>query len=222
MHEHLYERVFEHGAGSLSDEQLLRVLLRSGSQTVPLANTVAGLLAAYPHLARLDHADGARLTAISGIGLSKAVGIIASLELGLRVSAQEGLRYGEVKTIDEIGSRLVKQLRGIKQERFIAIFLDARLAVIEQATMALGGMSAAEADPRVVFTKALRVNASYLVLAHNHPSGDPEPSVADISVTARFIEAGVVVGVSVLDHLVIGQSTYHSFAQNDEGLNFFK
>lgn len=222
MHERLYERVFEHGASNLADEQLLRVLLRSGSQTVPLAKTVAGLLTAYPHLARLDHADGAHLTTIPGIGLSKAVGIIASLELGLRVSAQEGLRYGEVRTIDELGSRLIKQLRGIKQERFIAIFLDARLAVIEQATMALGGMSAAEADPRVVFTKALRVNASYLVLAHNHPSGDPEPSVADVSVTARFIEAGAVVGVTVLDHLVIGQSTYHSFAQNDEGLNFFK
>ncbi len=222
MSEGLYERVFAHGASGLDDEQLLRVLLRSGSQAVPLTATVAALLQAYPHLARLDHASGVQLATIPGIGLSKAVGIIAGLELGLRVSAQEGLRYGEVRSLAELGGRLVKQLRGVKQEQFIAIYLDARLAVIEQATMALGGLSAAEADPRVVFAKALRLNASHLIIAHNHPSGDPTPSGADIDVTARFIEAGAIIGVVVLDHLVIGQAHYHSFAQNDEGLNFFK
>lgn len=222
MHEGLYERVFAHGAGGLSDEELLRVLLRSGSRSAPVRATAQALLSLYPQLAHLDAADGAALTVVAGIGMSKAVGLIAAIELGARVAAQDRVRFGEVRTLDGLARQMMHQLGGLKQERLLAIYLDARLAVIEQVTVAIGGVSEAVADPRVVFTQALRLNASFVILVHNHPSGHPDPSAADVDMTARFIEAGQIVGVTVLDHLIIGGEGYHSFAQTDERLNFFK
>ncbi|WP_390408255.1 RadC family protein [Lacticaseibacillus jixiensis] len=221
MHFNLYERVAAHGAGPLEDGELLRVLLRSGSGTTPLTKTVAAVLAAYPRLANLNTATVADLTALPGIGLSKAVGLIAALELGQRVVAQQAARFGTVASSEAIGARLIRQWQGVSQEQVLAIYVDSQLQVIAEAIVAVGGQDAATIDPRVVFAQALRHNAAALLLAHNHPSGLVTPSAADALTTERFAQGGALLGISLLDHLIIGHKHYYSFAQHHR-LNYSK
>ncbi|MFD1483703.1 DNA repair protein RadC [Lacticaseibacillus baoqingensis] len=218
----LYERVAAHGASGLSDAELIQVLLRSGNGQVPIQATVAAILTQWPALNGLAQATVPDLLALSGIGLSKAVGLVAGVEFGQRVWTQTTLRYGTVVSVQALAAHLMQRLRGQTREVMLTLYLDTKLQVIQEATTALGGLDAATADPRVVFAEALRQNASCLILAHNHPSGDPTPSQADKAVTKRFIQAGQLLGISVYDHLVIGNNQYYSFADHLEDLNFFK
>lgn len=218
----LYERVAAHSAGGLSDAELMQVLLRSGTASVPVQETVAMLLARWPALNGLAQANVAQLTAIPGIGLSKAVGLVAGIEFGQRVWSQTTLRYGAAVSSEALGGHLVRRLRGQRREVMLTAYLDTQMRMIQEATTALGGLDAAAADPRVVFASALRQNAGRLIIAHNHPSGDPTPSSADVDVTARFVAAGQLLGIQVVDHLVIGNGSYYSFAEHDEDLSFFK
>lgn len=221
MHLGLYERVAAHGAGPLADQELLQVLLRSGSGSTPVAQTITALLAAYPRLAQLDTATVPELTALPGIGLSKAVGLIAALELGQRVVAQSTARFGTAASSETIGRRLIRRWQGVAQEQVLAIYVDSQLQVISETVVAVGTRDAAAIDPRIVFAEALRQNAAALLLAHNHPSGQVTPSTADAQTTARFAQGGALLGIALLDHLIIGHKRYYSFAQHHR-LNYSK
>lgn len=216
------ERLLANGAQVLSDEELLRVLLRSGTQTVPLTQTIRTLLARYPGFSGLGPTSTEALLAVPGIGLSKATVLTASLEFGRRVTQRQTLRYGTVTSTQEIGAALTKRLGGQTQEFSIGILMDVKNAVIQELEIARGGVDTAVVDPRVVFRAALLANASKVILVHNHPSGDPRPSPADTAVTERFIKAGEFIGVVFLDHIIVGATDYYSFRQHGQHLKLFK
>lgn len=218
----LYERIVQNGASALSDAEVYRVLLRSGTKQVPMAQSVAQLLGTFPDFQGLNLVDAKQLMQISGIGLSKAAGLLAAIEFGRRVVEQGTKRYGEVLSVESLADELMPRLGPSPQEHVLAFLLDTQLKLIQEMPVALGGLAQADAEPRVVFSQALRVHAASLILVHNHPSGNVTPSQADVLVTTRFVQAGELIGVAVLDHVIIGAHDYYSFASHHQGLNFFK
>lgn len=218
----LYERIVQNGASALSDAELLRVLLRNGSHQAPMAQIVADVLGEFPDFSGLSLADAKQLMAIVGIGLSKAAGLLAAIEFGRRAVAQSTKRYGDVLSVESVANELMPRLGPSAQEHVLAFLLDTQLRLIQEMSVALGGLAQADAEPRVVFSQALKVHAASLILVHNHPSGKVTPSQADIAVTSRFVAAGRLLGIEVLDHVIIGAQDYYSFASSPEGLNFFK
>lgn len=218
----LYERIVKNGASALSDAELLQVLLRNGSKSAPMPQIVAAVLGAFPDFKGLNLADAKQLMAISGIGLSKAAGMLAAIEFGRRVVEQSTKRYGEVLSVESLAAELMPRLGASSQEQVLAFLLDNQLQLIQEMPVALGGLTQAQVEPRVVFSQALKVHAASLILVHNHPSGNVSPSRADRAVTKRFVEAGQLIGIRMLDHVIIGAHDFYSFAGDREGLNFFK
>ncbi|WP_125707211.1 RadC family protein [Lacticaseibacillus porcinae] len=218
----LYERIVKNGASALSDAELYRVLLRNGSKGTTMAQTVAELQGRFPDFRGLNAVDAELLMTFAGIGLSKAAGLLAAIEFGRRVMEQSTKRYGEVLSVESLAEELMPRLGASPQEHVLAFLLDTQLKLIQEMPVAVGGLTQADAEPRVVFSQALKVHAASLILVHNHPSGHVLPSQADIDVTARFVQVGELIGVSVLDHVIIGAHDYYSFASHHQGLNFFK
>lgn len=216
------ERLLAHGPQVLSDAELLAVLLRSGNGAVTVDATIQALLTRFPGLSGMAEMKAAELLAVPGIGPSKATSLSAGVELGQRVSRRAYERFGTVASSHSLGQRMLRRFAGVGQEHMLVLLLDVKNAVIQEVEAARGGVDAAMVDPRVVFRAALAVNASRMILVHNHPSGDPRPSAADQALTERFIAAGELLGVTVLDHLIIGASEYFSFAQKSEDLRFSK
>lgn len=215
------EQVLAHGASSLSDRELLQVVLNSGNK-VALRQTLDILFGLYPHLQGLLTALPEALMAVPGIGQHKAALVLAAVELGQRALRASTMRAGQVTTSAAVAKHMQQRLMGLAHEVIIAVFLDTKNQIIQEQTVAQGGFDQAVADPRVVFGAALRANASKVLLVHNHPSGDATPSQADISVTRRFYDAGGLLGVALLDHVIVGTHDYYSFRQHDASLRIFK
>ncbi|WP_179395248.1 RadC family protein [Lacticaseibacillus absianus] len=206
------EALRAHGAKALTDEALLRVLLGSSSGATPLTATTTALTARYPQLVELAHVGVDQLMALPGLGPGKAALLCAAVELGRRVQVRQRLRHGQVVSSAGLGRSMSARLAGEAQEVLVAVLTDVKNAVIAERVVARGGLDRAMADPRVVYREALLVNAAKLILVHNHPSGDPTPSPADRELTQRFVAAGAVVGIPLLDHLVVGGASFYSFA----------
>ena len=213
------ELLRDHGAKTLTDAELLMVVLGSGSQVASLAEVAGGSTAAYPGLAGLATAPVRDLMQVRGLGLAKAASVSAAAEIGRRVLERQSLRVGDYADLSELAEHLMVRFSGVTQEVIIVIFLDTQNRVIQETEVARGGMDSAVVDPRVVFRQGLLVNAAQLILAHNHPSGVTVPSEADIAVTERFIGAGQLMGMALADHLIIGAHNYYAFSEHPDALS---
>ncbi|WP_204123220.1 RadC family protein [Lacticaseibacillus mingshuiensis] len=207
------EKLLANGPGVLSDEELLAVLLGAGSKAVPLRQTIAELLARFPNLAGFDQAAATELLRVPGIGLSKATLLAAAAEFGTRVQRRQYFRFGQILSSQTLGETMIRRFRGVGQEVILILLLDVKNKVIQELEIARGGLDAAFADPRVIFRAALVAKASKLILVHNHPSGDSQPSENDRDVTDRFTTAGAMIGIDLLDHVIVGADDFYSFAQ---------
>jgi DNA repair protein RadC len=205
-----------HGVASLSDAELIALLLGTGSQLMPVAVLAAQLLERAGGLRGLARSSLAELEAVPGIGSSKASRLLAALELGVRVQSQPFLRARPLTSSGDVFAALGPRFRSETCEHFLAIALDAKNHPLCELAIARGGLLACSVTPSDVFRPVLRAAAVSVVFVHNHPSGDPVPSEADITITERLWRAGELLGVSVLDHIVLGRDGYYSFA--DEGV----
>ena len=198
------EKLIQRGAAALSDAELLAIFLRTGTQGKTAVDLARELLDRYGSLRALleDDADG--FCANHGLGLAKFAQLQAVLEMAKR-HLQERLRRGDAFT-DPAGARqfLQQQLRHRDVEIFACLFLDTRHRLIEFSELFSGTIDGASVHPREVVKKALALNAAAVILAHNHPSGIAEPSVADQRITQRLKDALALVDVRVLDHIVVG------------------
>ncbi len=198
------EKLIQRGAAALSDAELLAIFLRTGTQGKTAVDLARELLDRYGSLRALleDDADG--FCANRGLGLAKFAQLQAVLEMAKR-HLQERLRRGDAFT-DPAGARqfLQQQLRHRDVEIFACLFLDTRHRLIEFSELFSGTIDGASVHPREVVKKALALNAAAVILAHNHPSGIAEPSVADQRITQRLKDALALVDVRVLDHIVVG------------------
>lgn len=206
------EKMIKQGAAALTDAELLAILLRTGTKeksALVLARDIVTLN--QEKLLFLEQCDVNSFCQIKGIGQTKAVTIVAALELGRRVSMSEISNLSMIKTPHEAAKIFVPLLRSEKKEQLYVMLLNIKNKLLGVERISLGTLNSTLAEPRDVFALAMSKNAAALILAHNHPSGDPTPSADDKSTTERMIEAGDVLGIKVLDHIIVGAGRYYTF-----------
>ena len=209
------ERLLEEGPESLTEAQLLAILLRVGRHKTSAVGVGRDLLKRVGGLQGLANRSVQELCAVPGIGPAKVAQIMAAIELGKRVLATPLTKGTVIANSQTVFEHYYPLLRDLRREVFKVILLDAKHAVIREKTVSEGSLTSSLVHPREVFNEAVRESAAAVIFLHNHPSGDPKPSKEDRALTARLQDAGDILGVQVLDHVVIGDGRYVSFA--DEG-----
>ncbi|NBK93288.1 JAB domain-containing protein [bacterium 1XD21-13] len=207
-----YEKCLSCGAGALSDTELLAVMMRTGTvgeTACELAGKILNL-PGYQGLTGFGRIPLERLLKLKGVGKVKAVQLKCAAELASRMAkarAGERLCFGNPATIADY---FMEELRYEEQEQLIVLFLDTRNRLLKEKLMFKGTVNASIVSPREIFLEALEMHAVYIVLVHNHPSGDPSPSQEDIRMTERIYQSGELLGIRLVDHVIIGDCRYYS------------
>ena len=209
------ERLAALGPEALADAELLALLLRTGGAGRDALALSARLLAVHGGLAGLATAATSELARVPGMGPAKSATLVAALELGRRIAARR-LRSGDpVRGPADVFRHFHARLRDVRYERFLLLLLDGRHRMLREVVISQGTLTASLVHPREVFRPALREAAAAVVLVHNHPSGDPTPSREDREITERLVEAGDLIGIPVLDHVVVAERGWASL--RDQG-----
>jgi len=206
------EKLLARGACILSDAELLAIFLGSGLRGRDAVATARELLAEHGPLRTLLQRPPKELQRLRGLGPARACALTAALELGQRLLQAELERGAALSDPQSAGRYFAQRLRGLPQEVFAALFLDTRHRVIAFEELFQGSLDGAEVHPREVVRRALGHNAAAVIVAHNHPSGNPEPSAADRAVTVRLKQALALIDLRLLDHFVIGDGEPVSLA----------
>jgi len=207
------ERLEQYGPESLSTAELLAIVLRVGSRGESAVRLAERLLSEFDGLAGIARARIPQLSALPGVGLAKAAQLQAAFELGKRLATSVDGPKAVVRGASDAAALVMEDLRHRQQECLGAIFLDTRNQVICVRILTVGTLTGSPAHPREVFREALAQGCASLIVCHNHPSGDPTPSKDDISLTARLVQVGELMGVPLLDHIVIGGGRYVSLKE---------
>lgn len=206
------ERLLAHGAEPLASHELLGLVLGTGVAGASASDLGRRLLDDAGGLLALSRAEPRELASIHGIGVARATRLAAAFQLGKRAAA-EPLPDLILRGPGDVHRFLQPLLRGLLQEVFIVIALDARNAIVQHLEVARGCLTGVDVHPREVFRPLIRLAAAAAVVAHNHPSGDPQPSDSDLLVTRRLRRAGALVGIPILDHVVVGADGYASIGE---------
>lgn len=207
------ERMAAYGAASVSNSELLAILLRTGTRNEPATALAARLLKECGGLRGLVDMSVDQLRQMRGIGTAKALQIHAALELGRRLSRSVQEETPAIRSPKDVARLVTEELRYLKQEHFVCLFLNTKNHVIGKETLSVGSLNSAIVHPRELFRAAIKRSAAAVICVHNHPSGDPTPSREDIELTNRLSEAGGIIGIDVLDHVVIGDNRYVSLKE---------
>ena len=205
-HERPREKLIEKGPENLSDRELLAILLRTGRAGESALDIAEGILAKYPKKKVLE-VSFSDLKAIKGIDAGKACTLLAAFEFTKRAQGARSSGRPIIET-DEHALAQLHDIRNHKKEHFVALYLNARNELIHREDISVGTVNASIVHPRDVFAPALEHNATAVIVAHNHPSGSPEPSPEDREVTRRLHEAGKLLGVSFLGHLILTKDAH--------------
>ena len=212
------ERLLARGAEGLSDAELLGLVLRTGDAASgqSAVGQARQLLARFGTLRALGTATPVELCATRGIGPAKAAELVAVFELARRFAGAPLAPGDRFTCSEEVFRHYHERLRDRKKEVFLALLLDSKNRVLREVQISEGSLTASIVHPREVFVPVVRESAAAVLFVHNHPSGDPTPSREDLEITTRLQEAGTLMGVRVLDHIIIGSGGYVSFV--DRGL----
>jgi DNA repair protein RadC len=211
------EKLASKGRESLSDSELLAILINTGSgksSAVDLAKEVLRL--GGNNLDELGKLSLKDMMSVKGIGEAKAITLVAALELGRRRQAGFPLNKTQVRSSKELADYLKTALKDYEHEVFAVVFMNRANKINHFQVLSSGGISHTIVDPRIIFKRALEVKATSIVLCHNHPSGNLRPSRQDEALTAKLKEAGTLLDINVVDHLIVSDEGYYSFA--DEGM----
>jgi DNA repair protein RadC len=211
------EKLRDKGPRYLTDTELLAILLGTGSGDKNVVDLARDLVKRFGDIDALEAAGVEELTRVPGIGPAKAISIKAALELGRRFvgSAKKG-KVKAFRTAEDVADYYLPSMKNLRQEVFKVALLNVKNRVIRTVTISEGGLNSTLVQPRDVFAPAVREGAAGVILAHNHPSGDPAPSADDVNLTRRLADAGDLINIKVLDHIIIGDGDWFSFA--DAGL----
>jgi DNA repair protein RadC len=207
------ERMMQYGAQALSNAELLAILLRTGTYRESAVHLAQRMLGESGGLRSLVDMSLQQLTKIKGIGNAKGLQIQAGIELGRRMARTTLKETVTVRTPKDAADLLMEELRYLQKEHFVCLFLNTKNHVIGQETLSMGSLNASIVHPREVFRAAIKRSSASIICVHNHPSGDPTPSSEDIQITQRLVEAGDLVGIDVLDHIVIGDQSFVSLKE---------
>nr|WP_304413581.1 DNA repair protein RadC [Halobacillus sp. BBL2006] len=207
------ERMIDLGASHLSNQELIAILLGSGTKQESVMELAQRLLIHFEGIWLLKDATIEELTAIRGIGVAKAVLIMSAIEMGKRMQQMKPVERYMIRSPEDGADFVMEEMRDLKQEHFICLFLNTKNQVLHRQTIFIGSLNASIVHPREVFKEAVKRSAASIICAHNHPSGDPTPSQEDIQVTRRLKECGKMIGIELLDHLVIGDRKFISLKE---------
>lgn len=208
------ERLRRHGAERLANKELLAILLRTGNQRESALTLAEKLLARFGSLVNIASASFEELVAVNGIGPAKAADILAAFELAKRLAESRMEFQGVVNSPADAAQLVLRELSLADKEHFMIIMLNTKNRVIAKKTVSIGHLQASLVHPREMFKEAIKRSSAALILVHNHPSGDLTPSREDITTTERLREAGAVLGIDVLDHIIVGDNRYFSFREH--------
>ncbi len=205
LHNRPREKLSELGVKNLTDKELVAIILRSGTSKVDVLNIAASLLrkVSLKDISQMNVQD---LQKTGGIGNAYAASLIAAMELAHRVQDAQSILLTQPEQI----LLHVHHLAAKKQEHFMCLYVNARFNLLKKSTISIGTIDTSLAHPREIFRPAIEMGASYIIVAHNHPSGDPQPSEADLLLTARVVEAGEIIGIQLLDHLIVATNGWVS------------
>lgn len=206
------ERLWQHGADRVSDEELVGILLGTGMRGRSVWNVASDVVRSAGGLPALSRATPQELIHTAGIGECRAVRMVAAFELGRRAMFEKSL-VERLQAPEDVARLLMPRVAGSTQERFFVLGLDVRNQLVDMVEVARGALNEVAMYPREVFRPLIRMAAATAVIAHNHPSGDPTPSHEDLALTLRLRAVGDVVGIPVMDHIVIGGSRYRSILE---------
>ncbi|MGC9001711.1 MAG: RadC family protein [Dictyoglomus sp.] len=208
------ERLLNYGEKALSDAELLAIILRTGNKNYSVYELAQNLIVDFGSLKRIAEVGIGELIKYPGIGITKAVQIKASIELGRRIFSEKKNYFGESILNPHDAFLIFKEdMFDLKEEHLFCIYMDVKNKCLNKRLIAKGDLNIVYASPREIFKYALQENSSKLILAHNHPSGDLTPSEDDIIFTKRLIEAGKILGLEILDHLIIYNENYVSLKE---------
>ena len=211
------EKMIDKGKASLSNAELLAILLRIGKEGMSAVDVARELLDSVGNdLIKLSNLSISDLTQHDGIGEAKAIAIMAALELGKRRRAAEASVVEEVKDSKDAYERFIPKIDDMSQEHFLVLYLNQSNHPLDVECISNGGTTHVIADPRVIFKHALNLNATCIILGHNHPSGNPRPSSDDRKLTQKLVAAGKLLDIFVKDHVIIGNERYYSFLDHGE------
>ena len=219
IHERPRERLIKLGERSLSNAELLGIIMRTGvggENVVRLAERTLVFSGGLPGLARLSITE---IMEIKGIGEAKAVEIKAALELGRRLIASSPQEKPKISSPADAANLLMSEMSLLEQEHLRLLLLDTRNNVLASPTVYVGSLNTSVIRVAELFRAALKENAAAIIVAHNHPSGDPSPSPEDINVTKQIVKAGEIIDIEVLDHIIIGQQRYVSLKERGMGFD---
>ncbi|MDR3562856.1 MAG: DNA repair protein RadC [Negativicutes bacterium] len=207
------EKLLANGPAVLGNAELIAILLRTGSQSDSALRLAERLLVKHGGLAGLGGISPQEISKIKGIGSAKAVAIAAAVELGKRLSLMAGAERVVIRSPQDAAELMMPRLRYETKEKFIVMLLSTKNHVLASPTISVGTLNASIVHPRELFREAITHNAAAVILVHNHPSGDPSPSQDDIALTAKIAEAGRLLDISVVDHVIIGDGKYVSLKE---------
>jgi DNA repair protein RadC len=203
------ERITKLGVEALKNEELLALVIRTGCRGESAVDVARTVLARYP-VADLLRLSVAQIQDLRGFGVSKAASLLAGAELARRATAEPNSGMLRLQSMQDIVAQAA-DIRDKKKEYLLAFFLNARHQLITREVISIGTLTASLAHPREIFAPAIGKAAAGVILAHNHPSGDPSPSDEDIRLTQRIRQAGHILGIDLLDHLIVAENGCYSF-----------
>ena len=207
------ERLVKYGPEALSNAELLAIILRVGTQEYSAIGMAEHLLSRFDGLKGIASAGVEDLSEIKGLGTAKAAQIKAMVELGKRLAASTGHSRPTIRSAQDAAEILMPELRDQPQECFKAMFLNNKNEVLKTRTITVGSLDWSIITPRDLFREGISGNCASVIVAHNHPSGDPTPSKEDIDVSKRLVQAGQMIGIEVLDHVIIGDGRWVSLKE---------
>mgnify|MGYP006267996567 FL=1 len=211
------EKLIQRGKTALSDAELIGILLGSGARSLSAVDLARQLLKAADYdLQRLARMSVEELMGFKGIGEAKAINIISALELGRRRKERNPVKREKITCSEDIYRLMRPHLQDEVREEFWIVMLNRANLVMKKYPVSQGGVSGTVADPKLIFKAALQLPASAIILVHNHPSGNLKPSTADVQLTQKLKQAGNMLDLPVLDHIIYTDQHYFSFA--DEGI----
>lgn len=208
------ERLIRLGAQNLSNEELLAILLRTGTKNISVKSLALQLLSKVESITELKDLSFQNISSIKGMGIAKSTNILAALELGRRVYEERiPVKAMPIKNSLEAYRHFGKEIENSTQENFLVIYMDNQHRYISSKIIFKGTINQSIVHPREVFKEALRENSNSIIVMHNHPSGVLTPSKADDKVTMQLVEAGNMIGVQLIDHLIVGRGNYYSYIE---------
>jgi len=204
------ERLLKHGPSTMSDAQLLAIILRTGGGGRSALDIGMDLLSTFRSFSELEQASLAEFSSIKGIGKAKTAQIKAALEIGKRLNHEPSPKGPAFSSGQDVYNYFSPKMKGLRKEVFHCVLLDVKNRLIRDLKISEGTLTASLIHPRESFRDAIKESAASVIFIHNHPSGDPTPSREDISVTERLVHTGEVVGIKVLDHVIIGAGKHIS------------